>query len=178
MSRLLFQRFNYEVDEDPINAVMGVHGALDDDIDQRINLLSELSVQACTLTTTEVYENACNLAEDMLAYSSSKKRSSVCRGERFIDGMIATRSLGNFLICKAIRCDYGSPDYALFIQNEKLEAAVEQDEDTYLDVAVVAKIEDPNDIYHPSLAAELQSSYENMLTVANDRLRYRKRFRS
>lgn len=176
MSRLLFQRFNYEVDEDPINAVLGVHDALDDDIDKRITLLSELSVQACTLTTTEIYENATCLAEDMLAYSIKKQKSSVDRGDIFIEGTISTRSLGNFLICKAIRCDYGSPDYALHIKNEKLQAAIEQDEDTYLEAAVVAKIEPPNNIYHPSLVAELQSSYENMLTVANDRLRHRKRF--
>lgn len=172
----MLRQFRNEVDVNPTNALLRVALEIDNDIDERIAVLDELTYETRRSVTTKTYQKASKLAEDLLEFSTSVPLSIACREDTMREGTIKTASLGSFLICKALPCLHSLPEYSLHIQNEKLQASIAADDDTYLDIARVALIQPPNGVFNPAIGATLQSYYENMLTVANDRLHCRKKF--
>lgn len=176
MSRVTLRQFRDEVERNPLNAVLGVNFEIDRDIDERTSVINELTYKTRRSLITRTYQKAGALAEDLLEFSTNTPISVACREDTLREGSVKTASLGSFLICKALPCLHSLPEYSLHIQNEQLQVSINADDDTYLDIARVALIEPPNGVFYPAIGATLQAYYENMLTVANDRVRCRKQF--
>jgi hypothetical protein len=169
MSREIFRRFNYFVEENPEDALLAMGNQFDEDMKDRGDYYLKLSDARITSDIQEIGAKAVDLAEHLLSYSANRTNTHSYFHEDLIEeGIVNTDSMGAFRVRKKQEVDPPqSSRYEMFIYNPLIEIQLEIG--SYHKTLQVCSLESIDNMDGPDNAAELGVAFSALLAVANDR---------